>query len=731
MGTPLKVIEMQETIDISRTNKERFILNVFFQNGNSTNNSVFLSISGFSSGTAVLTDFSSPAYGGNLTSWPSGTVVTFVYNYYITPDTNTETSAFFITNWRPIANISGMLESYVSKSGFKVAAENSTQGLITDNKTDPIPETAHIVTRGVSAFYTRPINQLIPYVHQEARVGYNGAYKADGTGENTKDPMIDFGNDDYNWFLVAETRINQSDFGQGVHQDREIIFYVHDTQTETHRGILKARIRNYELGSVPNLSLNWDYSKVFNLTDFVLITNGNSPTYNGGAENATEADINITCQLYTRVSTNWQARIFNVISQGTRSSKYNNNVWKLYDWFGTPSASHQEQYRFSSPEEGFRKTVLNNGATIELKSIISNSLQYVISNSYADLTQVDNGVSADEWGYSILFKDKHDLGHYGRIIAPIYASGAVGLVLNASNYAAGQTITDSNVRVSAVDIGLYAYKDASAKIRLITPTTTNSIIEMVTNTLSISAQNCRITNFPSTSEIRCIGNNTNKTEIYLWSASDSYIESSGNLAGLWIKDTINNTSSNYTGVITIDRDKNATFYGNAIKATSTDYAININSTNHYIDFDYDRSAGYNPTPWSCAWVNALDNGNGGRRIGAVESWKMLANSMIKNYRYATQLVGIPIYIRAGTRGDYANFDPIPHFNNATMTLIITTTGMGLYFGNYNPNSDNPNDATGVFLWEINNNGFTLHTDIVDEYGVPVAPKYRGQVRQSN
>lgn len=511
-----KIVELQNG-ETGVTFNENFLLSVYFHANNTINNELKINLKLYGSNTYInseaitirntLQEFASGSSNqdkrGDLTSWPAGTVVSFIYTQ----------DAFYITNYRPITNISGVLSDYVSKTGFRAAAEDSNNGLITTAyDTGNIPESAKIVTRGANAFYTRPISQLIPYVHESAKVGFNGTYKTDGTNDTVKDPMIDIDNSDYNWFLVAETKINYK------HIDKEIVFYVHDGQSGAKRGILEARVRSLDYGDTVSLSLNWDYCTydTAELEDFQLITDASETTKNNSS------GMDIICQLYTRVKTNWTPRIFTVITQGTRHTEnsysiYNTDPyysgWKLFTWFKTADyspnyaamKSEHQAHRFKSPEAGLVATT-DNTIDILFQSIqsklnpifIALNRDQGVSAPYVDFMDADNGYARNNWNPADgknIWPGFHFYDNNREPYAGIYGTvnGAGYEVSNQRRYYSGislyaQNYNNSNgtlIKTNQPYISIEAYKNNTSAIFLNASNIYTSITQPEINTLSV------------------------------------------------------------------------------------------------------------------------------------------------------------------------------------------------------------------------------------------------------
>ena len=249
---------------------------------------------------------------GEAKSWAHGTMVTFIYNG----------SVYFITNYHNYL-MPEDLEGYVNTDNFKTVAGNN---LLSGTASNAINANTAIITANENnLYYKRPASTLIPYVHQLARVGYNEKYT----------------DEDY-WYCVASTTLST------INEDRHIIFHVSDKMENSKSGILniRARSQNTSDSVAVFVNLDWEYNNNYTTSDFMVLTNGNIEGYDPRAGK--------TCsiQLWTRVTANWTPRVFEVLSQGTRSGIYYSDMWTLYTNF-----TDVHYKRYASPQEGFWDTI--------------------------------------------------------------------------------------------------------------------------------------------------------------------------------------------------------------------------------------------------------------------------------------------------------------------------------------------------------------------------------------
>ena len=309
-ATAINISEKAVTVSDTIVGEE-YVLNVYFQNGNNAGVIPTLTVTDNvgkrTDKTTICTTRGTPAAGTELTSWPDGSIVTFV-RY---------TGVFYITNWRPITNINNALSNYVSKSGM--AADFYTNVIVNSSSapsTTPIHDdilsflALNTETHGI---YHKDFKTLIPYVHREARVGYNGAYTND--------------NNNQTWYQVASAIVD-SEPNSTSHLDYEIVFFVKDTMARDRTGMLTVHIhyvprgvdvQEYTPNTISTQELTWDYkSPAWLCSDFQLISDGHN-----------------NVQLWTRCPDSWRSRIFSVIDERSRTSSYDNTLWTLYNNFSS------------------------------------------------------------------------------------------------------------------------------------------------------------------------------------------------------------------------------------------------------------------------------------------------------------------------------------------------------------------------------------------------------------
>ena len=273
-----------------------------------------------------------------LTSWSAGSFVTFIY----------KDNQYIITNWRPIANINNVLNNYVNKSEMTTDFYNN---VIVNSSSVPSNTQIHddilsflALNTETHGIYHKDFKTLIPYVHREARVGYNGEYTNN--------------NNNQTWYKVASAVVDSEPNSEN-HLDYEIVFFVKDTMARDRTGILTVHIHYVPRGVDPQVytpntistqELTWDYkSPSWLCSDFQLISDGQN-----------------NVQLWTRCPDNWCSRIFSVIDERSRTSTYDNTLWTLYNNFSSSSTGQIDPGDFNTINKIAVSSTLN---TISLNGI--------------------------------------------------------------------------------------------------------------------------------------------------------------------------------------------------------------------------------------------------------------------------------------------------------------------------------------------------------------------------
>lgn len=121
------------------------------------------------------------------------------------------------------------------------------------------------------------------------------------------------GNTSKAWFRFASCELNVAN------SDTSITFKVSTGFSDDSKnvGILTAHIRNDATKDFGNAQLVWEYAGEFiNPNDFVL------------AYKSTP-NVSLKVELWVKITTGWQFRFFEVLSEHSRASFY--SVWKIYD----------------------------------------------------------------------------------------------------------------------------------------------------------------------------------------------------------------------------------------------------------------------------------------------------------------------------------------------------------------------------------------------------------------
>ena len=587
-----KIVELQNG-ETGVTFNENFLLSVYFHANNTINNELKLNLryknnqnNINSAPITIRNTLNNVAVGssnqdgsGDLTSWPSGTIVTFVYTQ----------GDFYITNYKPINNLTSLLNNYISKTNTNIdfwqyAIDNGLlqytdqMVMVKAARTDALNDDVNsflLVNSSNCKIYHQNLKTLIPYIKNQltARVGRNAEWQ-NLTGK---------------WFLVAEIKLpdfnitnnytpwenfgevynrvdNDTYWPKTANKDYEITFNVRSRMSSYFFGKLRARIRTTSLlslqnayqGDTPkswpeegnnkfyteqsissaNYTLLWDYiSEEVNPRNFVLITNANSEKYSpirarNDIGNNTE---NCTIQIWCKATTQWVPYLFSVEEQGMRTDKYA-NIWTLSDTWGNVEG-------FVTPERGFKKTVFDNEELeFSLTAITSQLARIQLGrNSAIRLTDVDffkpdNGKIDYNWSdgptyYPIFsFKDLNGWS-YARFETAVNGSPEDNDV-NRPYYTAASLIA-LNIAPSTNDPNVLAEKSRS-QILLEAYKNGKSLIKLLSTMLKIDTGNIKATINTNENHLELIGT---KATAYLWADNNGNNNTAefNYGAGMWYK----------------------------------------------------------------------------------------------------------------------------------------------------------------------------------------------------